>query len=244
MRKHGTTGVLTWAFPSIAAVFVFASTAAVADTVTVVNTPRNPVPVTVTGGTVNIGSLPPITATVPSNLTIANPATAPVFTSSTSDPARAPFFATIPIACQVTTFSGYATNVAGNTCSSTLILAPSAGQRFVIQQVAGQYYGTGPLTVGELQVNAADYSTTPTKPLGFMNQNVTYTSVNLSLVESTFSVSFPPFVFDATDTSSLLITVNNPGPTDAGVFGDSLILVVSGYVLDCSHVPCAPIRGK
>lgn len=201
--------------------------------VNVVNTPNvsvsNTPSVTVTNTpTVNVGNTPAVSVSnTPSvtvantpNVIISNSNTQPVLTTSTSDPGR------IAYQSQVNNSN---TGCSGLTCFFEFGSVP-AGHRLVIKHVSGLIdFGTNPSSVW-IAVNNGSGSPVSTffAPL--------QPSTSLTAFDQNVEVFLDPALFGGV----IEIQVNLVGGSFAAP-GQVQLVTLSGYELDCTAAPCAPI---
>ena len=178
-------------------------------------------PVTVQG-TVNAnitgGSL---TATLPSGLTIANPETAPVFTSNVSEPARVAYQAQQSTVCSPTTYFVQ--------CVANFTPIP-AGKRLVVQNLS--WFGVGyPAATSALLIVGAGQGQDRQSIFKFV-PFTTYPYFN----ESVFSLDLNATFY--ADPGPLSVTIDLYSVT---TLDQNYSVYLTGYLVDCAVASCALI---
>jgi hypothetical protein len=158
-------------------------------------------------------------ATSPVPTTLVNPATSPALTSSVDDPGR--------VAYQSTAFADCAG--AGGSCFLALSAVPS-GRRLVIQHVSGRLtFTSSPGNVG-VEVLATKSGSSV----------ISFFFVPVNPFAGGFFSFFDQPVLGYLDAGAVpRIDAFSGNPSFAG--STTGIFTVSGYLLDCTAAPCAPI---
>ena len=224
MKTMKVASVLVCSTPFVLAPALLLAKPAWADSVIVTNSSAHPVPVT---GTVT------------------NPSTAPVFTSSTTDPGRTPYQSQA-VACYSPACSG-AFSCSGPVCVATFTPVP-AGKRLVIQNTQAQVT-FGPLTAPSPVYLSETFRYVQNGAITYANWSVEH-SIQSSYDHSllTFNTAFPVYA-DAGPLSITyylpvdLQTFNPPTApfTTPAAFVPAGNAFVTGYLIDCDAAPCAPI---
>jgi hypothetical protein len=151
---------------------------------------------------------------------VVNPATMPALSSSIDDPGRIPYQSSLALNCDKTS------------CSFSFAAVPT-GQRLVVKHVSGKL---GLLTVpDEMTVHLGTASSFA--QISFFPPLVT---VNGGFSHSSFDQSVLLY-FDAETTPIVTVIPHLPGEFQGLVFASSQLMTLTGYLLDCTASPCAPI---
>ena len=155
------------------------------------------------------------------NVTVTNPATAPVFFRNVDDPGRTPYES--PAQCVVGN---------NNSLCSAIFGAVPPNHRLVVQHVSPNVIVSPNIGVVSVAVSRGLFNT-------FSNFTMTVSPISIT---SGMANSDKPVLgyLDAGDRVTVTAIMYSDRVSDASVIAGGEV-VISGYLLDCSVAPCAPI---